>query len=101
MITSIHKVEKVNRQICKPDGSSNPKCNDGVCAVEGINELNDIHHIGFVCNARASRHPNGWQLRYPNHEYVKSGSCGYHRIYNSKSEAVEALVNVFNEGVYA
>ncbi len=97
MITSIHKVEKVNRHICKPDGSSNPKCNDGVCAVEGINELNDIHHIGFVCQHLWSTNIYKWQLRYPNHEYVKSGSVGYHKLYDSKSEAVEALMDHVND----
>ena len=97
MITSIHKVEKVNRHICKPDGSSNPKCNDGVCRVKGINEHSETFTIGFVCQHLWSTNRYKWQLRYPNHEYVKSGSVGYHKLYDSKPEAVEALMDHVND----
>ncbi|MDP7366248.1 MAG: hypothetical protein QGH83_03145 [Candidatus Pacebacteria bacterium] len=95
MIVGIDKVERVNRQICKADGSSNPKCNDGVCAVTGINEYGEFIDVGYVCQ---SLHRNqGWQLRYPNHEYVKSGACGFNKFYGTKEEAVEALMDHVND----
>ena len=96
-IESIHRVERVNRQICKADGSSNPKCNDGVCAVKGINEYGEFVDVGFVCQSLYRN--QGWQLRYPNHEYVKSGACGVNKFYGTKGEAVKALVYEINNWI--
>ena len=95
-IQNITKIEKVNRQICKADGSSNPKCNDGVCAVTGLNEHFEYVHVGCVCHSFSKR---TWTLRDAKGNWIKkiiTPTLSINKQYDTKAEAVHALVHHVN-----
>ena len=91
-IQKVTKVEKVNRQICKADGSSNPKCNDGVCSVEGLIEHFEYVHVGYVCHDQNRKR---WTARGKyfddNVGFNVSGRIVC-RLFDTKKEAVNAIV---------